>query len=889
MDNYIRFVLKHPWPVLAAIMAITLGFSFGIPRLEFDNSIDVMMPKEDGEYLYYKKVIETYGNIGKFVVANTTAGSVWTPRFFDSLDRMVTDLEEYGEFNEDREGARLRKLDGIRGRMEIRRSDLLLLFANDPPFQRALSRKMDHLFGDTGTLTHRDMSRLRGDAARSYRLKKNEMIDVIISPLTAKDISGENDTLSAVGLIEKDENGNRVLPKTERDFAAFEKKLRHNPSFKAALYAEDPATGKITDFGLHLRLKDTRDLGEISDEIWQILKGYSGEMSVTPHGIPIVTKHMNDYMMRDLETFLPLVLLTVLVVFFFNFRSLRGVALPFATLVIADVWIMGLMGFLNIKLSMVSTSLPTLMVAVGSSYSIHILNQYYIDFHEIAKLGKQAGLQRSIAHISVTVVLAGLTTFFGFLSLATNQVTGIREWGITSAIGVLFAVLIATSMIPAVLVLLPRGSLPGRFPFSRKRGTGTGRETWVETTLRFVTNLAVNHSRAVVAIAAAVILVSLIGLGMIKVETSVLTYFKKDDYIRRTIPEIQKYGGAFGMNILVDSGRTDGIKDPAFLHELDRIKEWLLSDQNSDLYVSRADSISDIIKTMHRAMNNDDPAFYRIPDSGETINEYFEIFSGNDKDFDGRVDEFESLLDEDHRTGMIFAKMESPADNFLYTSDLQVILDKVDSFLKKTLPKPLSARITGEPRIIIALSRYVVQGQLMSILFSLFVVVCIVILLFKNWKAGLVSMIPIGLAVIVNFGIMGLFDIRLDSATAIIAGITIGIGIDDTIHFLNTYRHFREHGLGIDETISRTLSLSGKAIIYTSLALILGFSVLLLSNFKPIILFGLLVSITMIVTTLGALLVLPALIKATGISLEKSRSESRVWKYLYIGRFFNLK
>jgi len=177
----------------------------------------------------------------------------------------------------------------------------------------------------------------------------------------------------------------------------------------------------------------------------------------------------------------------------------------------------------------------------------------------------------------------------------------------------------------------------------------------------------------------------------------------------------------------------------------------------------------------------------------------------------------------------------------------------------------------------------------MSLLLCLIVVCIMVILLFKNIQAGFLALIPMSVGVIINFGIMGWFGINLDMATAIIASLTIGIGVDDTIHFLNTYRHNREMNLSVDETIRRTLAVSGKAIIYTSLALIFGFSVLVASNFVPIILFGILAAITMIATTIGALLVLPSVIKATGVSLEESTSESRIWKYLYIGKFFQIR
>jgi predicted RND superfamily exporter protein len=184
---------------------------------------------------------------------------------------------------------------------------------------------------------------------------------------------------------------------------------------------------------------------------------------------------------------------------------------------------------------------------------------------------------------------------------------------------------------------------------------------------------------------------------------------------------------------------------------------------------------------------------------------------------------------------------------------------------------------------------YVVKGQMQSLFLSLIVVGLIVILLFNHIKAGPLALIPISTAVIVNFGIMGWFDIKLDMATSVIAALTIGIGVDDTIHFLNTFRHNRARGLSVDETISRTLAVSGKAILFTSLALIFGFSVLLTSHFIPIILFGILTATTMINTTIGALLILPSVIKATNIDLTKSEPKSRLGKYLNIDRLLGLE
>jgi len=144
-------------------------------------------------------------------------------------------------------------------------------------------------------------------------------------------------------------------------------------------------------------------------------------------------------------------------------------------------------------------------------------------------------------------------------------------------------------------------------------------------------------------------------------------------------------------------------------------------------------------------------------------------------------------------------------------------------------------------------------------------------------------------AVILNFGVMGWLGINLDMVTSMIAAITIGIGVDDTIHFLNTFRHNRAKGLGIDEAIEQTLAVAGKAIFFTSLALVLGFLVFSISSFIPVILFGLLMAMTMVATTIGALVVLPSVIKATAVDLKTVKAENWLGRHLNIGRIFGLE
>ncbi len=885
MNRYIAFALKRPIFVLFALLAITIVLTPGMLRLEFDNSVESFMPKHDSEYIYYTEVKEIYGDNGRFVIMTVSDEDLLSFEAIQKLDDLITDLEEYKEFDEGRERERLEEYHSILSRGKISRKKLIGSFDGDPSFRRSLERKTIRLFGKKDTTLERgDLKRLEKSLLRSRDFKKQEVIDTILCPLTAEDITGENDTLETYDLVATDENGTRILPKTEKQIDEFRKKLERNPAFDKGIFARDPVSGEITDFGVIIKFINLEDQDPVVREMMELIESRTDLETVTT-GVAVVNKYMNDYMHEDLFKNVPLVLLVVIIVFYFNFRSFRGVVLPFITLGMAELWILGLMGYLGIKITGVGVSLPPLMIAVGSSYAIHILNQYYADFAMITETGKREGLQSSMSHISLTVFLAGLTTFIAFMTLATSEVSAIREWGIFSAIGVMFAVFISCSLIPAWLSLLPH-----KMPAILLRKDKTVKKTVVDRIIAAMTNGSIIHYRAVLVVVSIIVIISIIGMLRIKVETAFLNYFKETDPIRVNTTVIgDKLGGGWGFNILIDTEETDGVKNPEFLSMVEDFRKWLESDENPDLNIGRTDSFSDFIKTMHMAMNNDDISFYKIPKSRSDIVDYLEIYAGDDDDSDGRFDEFESFVDEDFQTLNLLARLSKKEKEEVSTTKIKQIFSKISDYLDKTLPKHYSYSLTGFPMMNVKLVYYVVKGQMQSLFLSLIVVGIIVIFLFNHIKAGPLALIPISTAVIVNFGIMGWFDIKLDMATSVIAALAIGIGVDDTIHFLNTFRHNRARGLSVDETISRTLAVSGKAILFTSLALIFGFSVLLTSHFIPIILFGILTATTMINTTIGALLILPSVIKATNIDLTRSGPKSRLGKYLDIDRLLGFE
>jgi len=865
MDRYIRFVLKRPVFILVVFFIVTIILASGMVHLQFDTSITAFLPISDIEYKNYEKVKEIYGDCDTFVILNIADKNLWQYETFGRINDLIIDLEGFEDYNQTLEQDRIKQLDQLLEDPTITGEALLSNFTDDPAFKRLLVRKLEMIGGDPNRLSSRIKRKLTSAVVTANELKSEEMIDDIISPFTTKDITGEDDALETVDLIETDSDGNRILPKTDSEFQAFIAKLKRNPVFKQGIYVAD-AKGNITDLGIVIRFKDMSNSDPIAREILEIVNSHK-ELTITPQGQPLVYIWINNYMEQDLARLIPLVMLVVVIIFFINFKSIRGVVLPFVTLSMATVWILGLMGHLGVKITTVGISIPILMIAVGSSYSIHILNQYYADCHLITKEGKADGLEHAMSHISVTVFLTGLTTFVSFMTLASHPISAISEWGLFSALGIVFAVLISSSIIPAALELLPHKSVETKVCNGKKMFDSP----IIDRIIHFMTIGAIYHYKKVMAVVLILLVVSFIGLFKIQVDTELLRNFKKDNYIRTSAKMIcEKYGGRWGFNIIIDSGKPDGVKTTKYLNIISDFRKWLSSDENRDLCIRRTDAFSDFIKTMHMAMNNDDPAFFKIPDNDMDISDYLEIFSDDDDNSDGRIDQFEPYVDTDFRACNVLARLGEHGDTLLGTLGTKKIFKKISAHLDQVLPAGYSYKITGHPSLLVKSAAYIVNGQIRSLLLTLLVIGIMILFLLKDFKASLLSLIPMTVAVIINFGIMGWFGIYLDVATSTIATITIGIGVDDTIHFLNTFRYYRKLGEEVDAALQHTLQVAGKAILFTSFALIFGFSVLGLSTFKPLILFGLLMMITMVATTIGALIVLPSAIKLTKVRLVKA-------------------
>jgi hypothetical protein len=326
-----------------------------------------------------------------------------------------------------------------------------------------------------------------------------------------------------------------------------------------------------------------------------------------------------------------------------------------------------------------------------------------------------------------------------------------------------------------------------------------------------------------------------------------ITYFKKSSPIRIADDFLNaKFAGTSMLNVVVRTQNADDIKDPAVLRRIELLQNRLKGIEG----VGKSMSIVDLIKRMHQVMHDDDPRYYAIPDSRELIAQYLLLYS-----FSGAED-IERFVNHDYRNAQVILVIKSQAGALA-----EKVFQEIDAF-NRELPRDSGITVfaTGISAITREFNRIVIQGQISSFILALILVVLVTMPIFKSVKLGAFSILPLLIPILFNFGIMGYTGITLNAATALIASITVGVGIDYSIHFLSRYRYELGMNADVPTAIANAINTTGRAVMYNALAVAAGFSVLILSKFVPVLQSGMLTVLVMIISSTAALTALPAVI-----------------------------
>lgn len=573
---------------------------------------------------------------------------------------------------------------------------------------------------------------------------------------------------------------------------------------------------------------------DVHTQLQAIKAKYENPESILLAGDPVQQKEIDLGIKDDLGILMPIALLLILVGFWLCFRSLYGVILPFLVVVLSIVWTMGAMGWLGLPITIVSSVIPILMIAVSSSYGIHVLFKYY---EERVNHDGETAVIKTVKHIGPAILMTGFTSAISALTLIVFKVSSIRDFGIISSVGIVNIVVVSLILLPSLLTLFP----------AKKPTRKKAEKDMLGELLSSLTRFSVENKRLALIGFAGVMVISVVGLNRLEIGNDFIKFFPEKHTLRKTFDTYnEELGGARYIDIMFDAGEPNGLKNPEYLRQMADFESYGRSLDG----VGYVTSFTDVIKKINKELHQGNEDYNTIPASSQEIAQYLLLYSVS-----GPSGAFEQLVDQDYQRAKIRMMLTTSEQN-QHTK----IYESLKAYHRENMSEDINMAYGGEVMFWLSQIKYIVKGKIENILLSIAIIMTFCVIVFRSFKYGLISAVPMIGSSIMTFGLMGFLGIRLEIGTAVITAIGIGIGIDFAIHYLMRFR--QEIALGASETEAAdiTMQTSGRAIIYDVFSNLLGFMVFIFSGFLPIQNFGWLISFTMITVALGTLVLFPALL-----------------------------
>lgn len=669
---------------------------------------------------------------------------------------------------------------------------------------------------------------------QSLLLKKDKITDVI-SVYSEKLLTSEGGSFEVTDILKatpKNKNDIQKLKQRLNSYSLYDYSIFHGSNINILVQFDSD----VNDEYMSSVVKSVLDTSELKEKF--ITSGWSE-----------INNSIKGTMDSDLYVLVPLVFIIITIIFFYFFRSWRGILIPLATIILAIASAIGFMSLFGISLNVVSNSIPVLLVAIGTSDGIHFLTKYYYYAPEYRENHRDL-ISKSSNIIAPTILLTSLTTMAGFLANLFSPVESISQFGLITAVGVFIAGIASFLLIPS---LLTKFDLPIRLK----------NEGGYQKVFSILSNSLfhlIKKQRFLVFFSLVLLtLASLYTAMELKSNYTLLGYFNPKAPVVKNAQAVSKsFGGLIEFNLVIDTKRESGLIDSNILSAFETVVTKYKKKYSKDLVFVA--SLSDYIKNMSRAYNGDEK-YYRIPQTNDEIAQYLEVYS-----WSGEVEEdLKYVTDPTYQIGRIYGRFKlqenSAGDaierNLRY---YEKIVNEMSYDLQKEISTDVDIRLYGELPMWITTLKNIVQGQIHSILVAIVIVFLITFPILKSIKLTLIALIPIIIAISFNFAFMRIFNIQLDIATSLVSAMAIGIGIDDALHFLLTFKRIHLQTSNLETALKETMQLTSKAIFATSLTLTIGYSVFFFSSFKPINYFGLLNILTILFATLATMIAIPAAI-----------------------------
>ncbi len=803
---YENIVIKKPKFTLLLLLLLLLIFGYFAKNFQLDASSDTLLLENDPDLKYLREVNKKYGSKDFLVLTYTPDGKLLDADTIDNLNNLKNDL------------LKLSWADNV-----ITILDVPLLKNNDDPLAERIKNYK--------TLSSNNVNKERG-----YE-------EIINSPIYREFvISKDGKTTGIIVYIKTDEKIAEYI-KIKNDFL----KQKATGSFTN----ENKRNYKkfIKEYDNYRKLYNQKNHQNIN-EIRSVIEKHKDIARIHLGGIPMIADDMMTYIKNDIVVFGAGVFIFIVCTLWFVFRSLLWVFIPLLSCFFSVFIMIGLLGLVGWKVTVISSNFIALMLILTMAMNIHMSVRYLQYKKDNPNISNVDAILWTSGKMFWPILYTVLTTICAFLSLIFSGIKPIIDFGWMMTVGLLVSLSITFTLLPVILNILAKKNM------NYKSETKS-----IITT--FLSNVAIKNTKIIFTSAVFIIIISIFGITKLEVENSFINYFDKKTEIYKGMKLIdEKLGGTTPLDIIVkfpDKSKEEKIDDEFDSwdeEEKDDEKYWFTRDKIDKIdkvhkYLDSLDSIGKVISFASMVDVAEDlndgkklqglemgVLYTKIPDAikKEIINPYISI-----KNNEARISV--RILDskENLRRNDLIKKIQYDLENKIGL--------KQDEF-----------KLAGVLILFNNLLQSLFKSQILTLGVVMAGITIMFLILFRNLTLSLIGVVPNFMAAFLILGIIGLLGIPLDMMTITIAAITIGIAVDNSIHYI--YRFKEEFGKikNYNDTLRKCHETVGVAILNTSITIVFGFSILVLSNFIPTIYFGVFTGLAMLLAMISVLTLLPKLI-----------------------------
>lgn len=566
---------------------------------------------------------------------------------------------------------------------------------------------------------------------------------------------------------------------------------------------------------------------EITDDLRKLLAEYEETYDTEYYlgGPPVFLTYFDEYILEDMLTFAPLIFLTLVVILWLTFRSWVGVVIPMAVVGLGAVWTVGFMGLMGFPITLATTIIPPLLFVTGVEDAIFVLSFFQREASRTNDARKRAW--RTSLHTNIACMLTSITTAVGFGALMITDINAVFETGMVSAFGAIAIWAANNLVLPIFLEKIPYGE--DRDAVAKHLDEG-----FLSRLLDKLTDWNLEHPKTVLALGLLALGSFIPGLWHLKVETNFVKYFRDDSPIAQAQVFIQdNLSGVAPLEVLVDSGTPEGMKNPAVLAEMAAIEDTLRADPVVDWVFGT----HDFYRIMHRYLAGVTfETGFPITDSA-VIGQYALLY-----EMSGGGAGLEDFVDLDQRYGRISARLKDASTSVLE----HTLADAATHFTAAKSGATYSYADNTAMLVGIVDAMLLNTGQ--SLLLATVVIWLLIAIYIRSLKVSLLFMVPNLLPVGAVLGLMGYTGVDLNISTMMIGAVAIGLAVNNTIHI---FAHFPRAFAHVDGDLAKaaheTMHTVGRACVSSGTTLMFGFLILAFSNFYPNVYFGGLSAFTMLV------------------------------------------